>query len=333
MLRRTLLLTALAALAAVPAFAQAPKMVVDQMVLDFGTVTQGVTVDATFTLRNQGDATLEVRAVRPTCGCTVAKFDPEVAAGGTGTIHATLDTSSFKGPISKSLLVMTNDPEKPSVNLVLKADVQPIIEVLPRPVVRFNTIQLQPVTEKVVVVTELEKPFKITGVTSSVPYITSQVRALEEGERLEGKQARQYEVALTLAENAPVGPVNAEITIATDNPKAKEVPVRVFGVVRALLQVTPTQLQFGQVEASMQPGRNVVVVNNREVEPVQVTGAEVNDPAFEAAVLTIEDGRRYQVTVTVKPDASPGSRDASLTIRTTDPQFPTLQVPVRASLK
>ena len=49
-------------------------------------------------------------------------------------------------------------------------------------------------------------------------------------------------------------------------------------------------------------------------------------------VVTIEDGRRYQVTVTVKPDASPGPRDATLTLNTSDTQFPILEVPVRANI-
>jgi hypothetical protein len=49
-------------------------------------------------------------------------------------------------------------------------------------------------------------------------------------------------------------------------------------------------------------------------------------------VVTIEDGRRYQVTVTVKPDASPGPRDATLTLNTTDAKFPALEVPVRANI-
>ena len=32
-----------------------------------------------FELENQGEGTLEIRAVRPTCGCTVAEFDdPEL---------------------------------------------------------------------------------------------------------------------------------------------------------------------------------------------------------------------------------------------------------------
>ena len=49
-------------------------------------------------------------------------------------------------------------------------------------------------------------------------------------------------------------------------------------------------------------------------------------------MVTIESGRRYQVTVTVKPDASPGPREAVLTLKTSDPEFPELEVPVRANI-
>jgi hypothetical protein len=63
-----------------------------------------------------------------------------------------------------------------------------------------------------------------------------------------------------------------------------------------------------------------------------VTNATVNDPAFKAEIVPIEKGRRYQVTVTVSPDASAGPRDAVLTLKTSDPEFPTLEVPVRANI-
>ena len=58
----------------------------------------------------------------------------------------------------------------------------------------------------------------------------------------------------------------------------------------------------------------MIVVNNRSAGvAVKVTSAVVNDAAFKAEVVPIEKGRRYQVTVTVNPDASAGPRDAVLT--------------------
>ncbi|HSO24860.1 MAG TPA: hypothetical protein VLT81_18285, partial [Chondromyces sp.] len=89
----------------------------------------------------------------------------------------------------------------------------------------------------------------------------------------------------------------------------------------------------GSVAAKNKPGRNLILVNNRSGgTKVEVTGASVNDAAFDAEVVTIEAGRRYQVTVMVKPDASPGPRDAMLTLKTSDPEFPKLEVPVRANI-
>lgn len=324
-------------LGALPALAQtdgSPALVVPSKIIDAGTVSQGVTVDADFELVNEGDAPLTVKAVRPTCGCTVADFDREIAPGATGKVQAKLDTKDFAGPISKSILVMTDDPQNPTVTLVIKADVRPYVEIIPRPLIRFNAVLNEPMNQTFIVAgTNPDQKLTVKSVTSSVPFIETTVRKLGEDELVAGKSKSQYEVAMTLTDDAPVGPVNAVLSVNTDVTEAPTIPVKVYGVVRALIHVTPTQLQFGSVEAKAQPGRNLIVVNNRtDGTKVEITGAKVDDPAFDARVSTIEDGRRYQVTVVVKPDADPGSRDATLTLSTTDRDFPTVTVPIRANL-
>ncbi len=314
--------------------ADGPKMVVAEKIKDMGTVAQGEVLSIDFEIVNEGDEPLQIKAVRPTCGCTVAEYDREIQPGKTGYIKAKLETRDFSGPISKSILIMTNDPQDPTLTVVIKTVVHPYVEVLPRALVRFNAVQHEPMNQKVTVVAaEDEKGFEVTGVKSSVPYLAASVRPLTKDQLLAGKSPQQYEIALSMKDDAPIGPVNAVLEIETNHPKAKTVPVKVFGVVRSLLHVTPSQVQFGSVSAKKKPGRNVIFVNNRSggVE-VKVTAAEVNDPAFEAEVLTIEDGRRYQITVTVKSDASPGPRDAVLTLNTSDSQFPALEVPVRANI-
>jgi hypothetical protein len=250
-------------------------------------------------------------------------------------VKAKLDTADFSGPVSKSILVMTNDPQDPTVSLVIKAEVKPYVEVLPRPLIRFNALKYEQMTQKVTIVSgDGQRDFKVTGVDSSVPYLKPSVRQLAKEEYIPGRPGPQYEVALSLAEDAPMGPVNAQLSVTTDHPKAKTVAIKVYGVVRALLHVTPPQIQFGTVEAKSNPGRNVIVVNNRTGGGgVEVTSADVTDSAFDATVSAIEEGRRYQVTVTIKPDAEPGTRDALLKLATSDPEFPELTVPVRANIR
>ena len=314
--------------------ADGPKLLVPEKIKDMGTVAQGEVLEVQFELVNEGNQPLEIRAVRPTCGCTVADFDREIAAGKSGFVKAKLDTGNFSGPISKSILIMTSDPQEPTVTVVIKAVVHPYVEVLPRALIRFNAVQHEPMVEKITVVAAEKDPnFKVTGVESSVPYLATSVRPLAKDELVAGKSAQQFEIGLSLKEDAPVGPVNAVLTVETNHPKAKVVPVKVFGVVRALLHVTPSQVQFGSVAAKNEPGRNLILVNNRSGgAQVAVKSASVNDAAFDTEVVTIENGRRYQITVTVKSDASPGPRDAVLTLQTNDPEFPTVEVPVRANI-
>jgi len=334
----TFLTFAVMVIGAATAFAQtdgSPMLVVPSKIVDIGTVAQGVTVDAVFDLVNEGDTKLVIKAVRPTCGCTVADFDPEIAAGATGQIKAKLDTKDFSGPVSKSILVMTDDPQNPTVTLVIKADIRPFVEILPRPLIRFNAVMHEPMNQTFIVVgADPEQTMKIKSVESSVPFIATSVRQLGEDELVKGKSKSQYEVTISLTDDTPVGPVNAVLSVHTDLKEAPTVPVKVYGVVRALIHVTPAQVQFGSVESKMRPGRNLIVVNNRtDGSRIEITGATVDDPAFAAQVATIEEGRRYQVTVTVKADADPGSRDATLTLATTDEDFPKVTVPVRANLR
>ena len=334
----TFLTFAAMVIGAATAFAQtdgSPMLVVPSKIVDIGTVAQGVTVDAVFDLVNEGDAKLVIKAVRPTCGCTVADFDSEIAAGATGQIKAKLDTKDFSGPVSKSILVMTDDPQNPTVTLVIKADIRPFVEILPRPLIRFNAVMHEPMNQTFIVVgADPEQTMKIKSVDSSVPFIATSVRQLGEDELVKGKSKSQYEVTISLTDDTPVGPVNAVLSVHTDLKEAPTVPVKVYGVVRALIHVTPAQVQFGSVESKMRPGRNLIVVNNRtDGSRIEITGATVDDPAFAAQVATIEEGRRYQVTVTVKADADPGSRDATLTLATTDEDFPKVTVPVRANLR
>lgn len=340
MLKNQLTFVALAVMMTVAAttFAQtegSPTLVVASKIMDAGTVSQGTTVDAVFDLVNEGDTKLVIKAVRPTCGCTVADFDKEIAPGATGHVKAKLDTKDFSGPISKSILVMTDDPQNPTVTLVIKADIRPFVEILPRPLIRFNAVLNEPMNQTFIVVgADPEAALTVRSVESSVPFLATSMRQLGGDELIEGKSKSQYEITLSLRDDAPVGPVNAVLSVNTDLKEAPTVPVKVYGVIRALIHVTPSQIQFGSVEAKARPGRNLIVVNNHtDGTRVEITGAKVDDPGFDAQVTTIEKGRRYQVTVVVKADADPGSRDATLTLMTTDKDFPTVTVPVRASLR
>ena len=88
----------------------------------FGTVKPGTPLTYTFKVANKGDANLEILNVAPSCGCTTSNFDKVVAPGKSGGITLAIDkTESYKGEIVKTATVTTNDPERQSFTLTLRA--------------------------------------------------------------------------------------------------------------------------------------------------------------------------------------------------------------------
>ena len=74
-----------------------PKLVAEETEIDLGLRDAVPSFEFVFHLKNLGTAPLKITDVNPTCGCTVARFDREIAAGGTGLVTAVLDATRYKG--------------------------------------------------------------------------------------------------------------------------------------------------------------------------------------------------------------------------------------------
>jgi hypothetical protein len=63
-----------------------------------------------------------ISKVKAACGCTTTDYDSLIAPGKTGSIAlAVKKTNNYKGPVSKSATVTTNDPQHATFRLVLRA--------------------------------------------------------------------------------------------------------------------------------------------------------------------------------------------------------------------
>ncbi|MFH1177151.1 MAG: DUF1573 domain-containing protein [Acidobacteriota bacterium] len=301
-----------------------------EKVKDFGIISKGDKLKATFEIRNTGTAPLEITAVRPTCGCTVANFDRNIAPGGTGKIQAEVDTSAFTGPITKAIIAFTNDKDNPQINLVVKAEVRSFIEVLPRQLLRLNVLQGEPATDKVVLVSAEGSDFKVTGIdTAGGPYQAS-FRELADKERIPERKGPQWEVSVTVPGDAPEGMLNHKLIIKTTAEKAAEIPLNVSGVVRPIVQVIPPEIDFGSVPGDAPIGRNLILINNRQGAQLELTKVETDDPAFTAEVVPLQAGQRYQVAVSMAAGTAKGTHKATLKISTNDPARKQIDLPIKA---
>jgi hypothetical protein len=100
-----------------------PKLAIATLEHSFGNVKPGTPLNYTFKVENQGDSNLEITNVSPSCGCTTSNFDKVVAPGKSGGITLAVEkTESYKGEVTKTATVTTNDPERPSFTLTLRAN-------------------------------------------------------------------------------------------------------------------------------------------------------------------------------------------------------------------
>ena len=97
----------------------APVMQFDSLVKQFGTITQGETIERVFTFTNEGDADLIMTSARGSCGCTVPTWPREpIAPGESGEIEVVFNSEGKKGTQHKNIYIIANTtPAKNTITI------------------------------------------------------------------------------------------------------------------------------------------------------------------------------------------------------------------------
>ena len=105
--------------------ANAPKLVIDNKVYNFGAIKNGEKKSHIFTLTNKGKTNLIIRKIKSNCGCTIAKIDKTIIKPNESIkLKTTFDSVGRSGIQNKSIIIITNDPKNNSVRLKIKGNVQ-----------------------------------------------------------------------------------------------------------------------------------------------------------------------------------------------------------------
>lgn len=96
-------------------------------------------------VENRGKQNLKIIKINTTCLCTQGRIDPNKATippGGFAEIEIQLDPMRIGGFTStKTLTILSNDVQKPQIQVKVSAHVTPEFELLPEDLLNFNTIQ------------------------------------------------------------------------------------------------------------------------------------------------------------------------------------------------
>lgn len=297
-----------------------PQAVVPEKTFDGGVVIKGDIVKHDFLVENKGKGPLAIVSVKPGCGCTVPEFDKTVPPGAKGRITLSVNTQAFKGPISKSTTVTTDDPDMKIFQLVVKAEVKEVIAVTPSDNQSFGLVtQGQTLSRDYTFKSTDDKPFKITNIHCSDPSMKHELKMAQD--------EKSGVLTVTVPPNHALGAVNARFTMNTDHPKVPIIQLNAYATVREPLAIDPSAISFGKVsgaELAKRPDdqgwtRMISVFDDRG--GLEIKSVKSSDPALTATVVPDEPGKRYFVKVRLMPTAKAGDLKGTITIVTSKKTF------------
>jgi hypothetical protein len=323
---------------------QVPRAHLEETLYDFGTVKTGAKVQYTIPLRNLGDENLVIQDMRFSIPALTVRTPRVIPPGGDAVLTLELDTSGFRGDVQARVVLRTNDPHAPTLELQVRGRVESAVELLPRPAIFLSAFRWE-VEEResaITIVNRDERPLEILGLRSEGGQFTARLKPVEEG--------RRYELVVKLRGSGPSGMGLGRITLSTNQGETIAIPV--FTLLRDQVYVNPPELDLGQISLeqiekhpdSLKFKTETLYVYKYRGEDFRIQVDAV--PSFVAvekspadgpgAVVNIpQQGRTAIFEIKVAPIREQlrlGTLEGTIRIRTNDPEFSEILVPIRCEL-
>ncbi len=309
--------------------AEGPDLRFDQYVHDLGSVFEAEQHDITFRCRNVGTADVLISKIDASSGGCVypIRGARTIAPGSEAEVKAILSTFSRSGRLRETLCVTSNDPVTPKTRLAVACYVRPTRLVTSPRIIDFGSVtRTGTAVRQMYVSSTSEEPLKATSVTCNVPYVGVSLAESQDDAR------PGYTVTATLQPGAPLGKLNATVTINSDHPKQPKAEVPVSAVILGNVKIEPERLYFGILKEG--ESRTVsVTVSTSGAEPL--TLGEITNP-FESLTLATASrtvGREYVITATLRPRSAIGRLEGEVVLRTSDPDQVRVTIPVCAFVR
>ncbi|MBI5190401.1 MAG: DUF1573 domain-containing protein [Nitrospirae bacterium] len=111
---------------ALPALAAGPRMELDPPSWEMGEIYQWTNPSITIKIKNTGDAPLNIKGVKASCGCTAVVISERIIGPGrAGEMKIDFASYNFSGPVNKVVVLSTDDAAAPDRALRIKGLIKP----------------------------------------------------------------------------------------------------------------------------------------------------------------------------------------------------------------
>jgi hypothetical protein len=255
----------------------------------------------------------------------VASFDEVVPPGKAGKVTASVKTDGLLGVVNKVVSVTTDDPGRPNISLILRANIVTSVDFLPTRALFVPAGAAAAGTGKLVVrKNETEKgDLKVKDITASVPWLKVSARKVEVPEQPPSSgavpaQPNDWVIEAKIDGEPPQAPpggqLSAEIRFKTGLSREPEVTFPVTVRTTPPIQFSGPMVYIPYPGEPPQPQRSTIYVRVEPPLDPNSLKVEAVPPAFQA-VANLVGPTRVRVDVTWTPSGENTPKDGSVTAR------------------
>ncbi|MCG3138153.1 MAG: hypothetical protein HJJLKODD_02013 [Phycisphaerae bacterium] len=306
--------------------ADAPKLRVEPLEQNLGTIRQGTSTEITYTLFNDGLTPLEIQRVRSDCGCTVATLEKETLAPGEQIkLTATFDSSGRSGQQKKQIGIYSNDPRQPVIMVSFTAEIEVLFRCQPTRTLAFRHQRRGQTLATPIILTPAkpDSTLEILDVHYDKPGLSHVVQPAPP------ENAGGQQLVLTLDPEIPLGPYNCTLQIKMRVGSEELTAVMtVSGLVVADILVQP-QMLFSLVASNngqeLPNGRLTLraVDNQRPFKLLRIEAPT----GLRADIQETRSGVEYRLRFFIDSNVTTGPQAGMINIFTDSSEQPVLQIP------
>lgn len=286
---------------------------------DFGRVRGGDRVRHSFAVTNAGPGLLEISGVHASCSCVeLGAWPSRLRPGEAGEIPFVFHTVNYSGPVTETLTVSGNDPP---VILRLKADIWRPIDIRPAAAVfEYYPDDPEASVMAVRIVSHVDELLQLSLPKSSHPRLTAEWVPIVPG--------REFDLIVRALPPAKPANLVGTITLETSTAQMPLLEVPVHALVPPAIKVVPRTLRLPAGPRSG-PMSGSVEIRNHRPDPLLLESPVINVKGASVTLTETVPGRRFTLVLTL-PDASavPTDGKAEITLKSNQPQFPVVRIPV-----
>jgi hypothetical protein len=244
-----------------------PRIVCDQPTFDFGARDASEVVEHTFKLNNSGSMDLVISAIRPACGCTAANLTRQtIPPGESAELSTRLTLAGRSGELHKTILVESNDPANPALQLVLVGKTTEEFEIAPA-VLTLRQSSLGQSPAGTVQVKSKEKPFRISQVIASDPSIRVRADPMPDGS--------SYQISATFEKTLSENPPSSQIIVHTDNSRMSPLIIQTTTILFKKILFAPDKILLKAGEENL---KKQIILKSADGSPLEIVDIKKPDP-------------------------------------------------------